>query len=126
ELHGSQEIERAVVGCVGAEVGQGSHTLFRQVAAEVLGVDPARVEVQGDSSDVTGSSGSASASRMSFMAGSAIKGAAERALQEWQNEDRPARADYVFHPRPTTGYDRQTGESDPNITYGYCAQVAEV
>ena len=126
ELHGSQEIERAVVGCVGAEVGQGSHTLFRQVAAEVLGVDPARVEVQGDSSDVTGSSGSASASRMSFMAGSAIKGAAERALQEWQNEDRPARADFVFHPRPTTAYNRQTGESDPNITYGYCAQVAEV
>lgn len=126
ELHGRQEIERAVVGCVGAEVGQGSHTLFRQIAAEVLGVAPARVEVQGDSSDVTGSSGSASASRMSFMAGSAIKGAAERALQEWQNEDRPARADFIFHPRPTTAYNRQTGESDPNITYGYCAQVAEV
>ena len=74
----------------------------------------------------TGSSGSASASRMSFMAGNAIKGAAERALVEWQNEERPARAEFVFHPRPTTGYNRQTGESDPNITYGYCAQVADV
>ncbi len=126
ELHGRDEIEHAVVGCVGAEVGQGSHTLFQQVAAEVLSLDPARVEVRGDSSDVAGSSGSASASRMSFMAGNAIKGAAERALQEWQNEERPARAEFVFHPRPTTPYNRQTGESDPNITYGYCAQVAEV
>ncbi len=126
ELHGKHKIERAVVGCVGAEVGQGSHTLFQQIAAEVLGIDPTCVEVQGDSSDVTGSSGSASASRMSFMAGSAIQGAAARALQEWQNEERPARADFVFHPRPTTAYNRQTGESDPNITYGYCAQVAEV
>ncbi|HRJ43100.1 MAG TPA: molybdopterin-dependent oxidoreductase, partial [Caldilineaceae bacterium] len=35
-------------------------------------------------------------------------------------------ADFVFHPRPTTGYDRETGASDPNITYGYCAQVADV
>jgi len=126
ELYGKQKIERAVVGCVGAEVGQGAHTLFQQIAADVLGVDPACVEVRGESSDVTGSSGSASASRMSFMAGSAIQGAAERALREWQNEERPARADFVFRPRPTTAYNRQTGASDPNITYGYCAQVAEV
>ena len=126
ELHGTDEIERAVVGCVGAEVGQGAHTLFRQIAAEVLGVDVARVELRADSTDVTGSSGSASASRMSFMAGSAIQGAAERALRAWGDEERPARAEFVFHPRPTTSYNRQTGASDPNVAYGYCAQVAEV
>ena len=97
-------------------------TLDRSSAAS----DVYKRQVYGDSSDVTGSSGSASASRMSFMAGNAIKGAAERALLEWQAEERPARAEFVFHPRPTTGYNRQTGESDPNITYGYCAQVAEV
>jgi CO/xanthine dehydrogenase Mo-binding subunit len=63
---------------------------------------------------------------MTFMAGNAIVGAAQRALAAWQEEERPARADFVFHPRPTTGYDRTTGEADPNITYGYCAQVADV
>ncbi|MBE2239963.1 MAG: xanthine dehydrogenase family protein [Caldilineaceae bacterium] len=126
ELHGQEQIERAVVGCVGAEVGQGAHTLFQLVAAEVLHLDPARVEVRADSTEVTGSSGSTSASRMSFMAGNAIQGAAERALREWQNEERPARAEFIFHPRPTTAYHRETGASDPNITYGYCAQVAEV
>jgi CO/xanthine dehydrogenase Mo-binding subunit len=126
ELHGSDAIERAIVGCVGAEVGQGAHSAFRQIAAEVLAIDPARVEVRADNSDITGSSGSTSASRMTFMAGNAIKGAAEQALLAWQEEDRPARAEVNFHPRPTTGYDHTTGAADPNISYGYCAQVAEV
>ena len=126
ELYGSKKIERAVVTCVGADVGQGAHTLFQQVAAVALDLDPAQVEVQADHSDLTGSSGSTSASRMSFMAGNAIKGAAEAALQEWRNEERPARAEYVFRARATTPYNRQTGESDPNVTYGYCAQAAEV
>jgi len=126
ELHGTASIERARVGCVGAEVGQGAHSAFAQIAAEALGLDVAQVEVVAHDTDVTGSSGSASASRMTFMAGNAILGAAAQALAQWQNEERPARADFVFHPRPTTGYDRATGESDPNITYGYCAQVADV
>ena len=126
ELHGKEQIERATVGCVGADVGQGAHSLFRQIAAEVLQIDPARVEVRADSTEAAGSSGSASASRMSFMAGNAIKGAAERALQEWQNEERPAHAEFTYRARPTTRYDHETGAADPNITYGYCAQVAEV
>jgi CO/xanthine dehydrogenase Mo-binding subunit len=126
ELHGDGEIERAIVGCVGADVGQGAHSAFRQIAAEALDLAPEQVEVRTESTEVTGSSGSASASRMTFMAGSAIKSAAERALQEWRNEERPARAEFVFRPRPTTAYDRQTGAADPNVTYGYCAQVAEV
>jgi CO/xanthine dehydrogenase Mo-binding subunit len=125
-LMGEKEIERAVVACVGADVGQGAHGLFRQVAAAALGIDPARVEVRADDTEQAGSSGSASASRMSFMAGNAIKGAAERALVEWENEERPARGEFVFRPRGTTAYNRQTGEADPNITYGYCSQAAVV
>ncbi len=126
ELHGKRQVERAIIGCVGAEVGQGSHSAFRQIAADALGLSPDQVEVRGDSSDVAGSSGSASASRMTFMAGNAILGAAERALLAWQDEERPARGEFVFHPRATTPYDHHTGAADPNITYGYCAQTAEV
>ena len=126
ELHGAHEIERAIVGCVGADVGQGAHTVFQRIAAEALGIDARQVELRTDNTDVAGSTGSASASRMTFMAGNAVKGAAEAALREWANEERPARAEYVFHPRPTTPYAPRTGESDPNITYGYCAQTAEV
>jgi CO/xanthine dehydrogenase Mo-binding subunit len=126
ELRGGSQIERAVVGCVGAEVGQGAHQTMRQIAAEVLGLAVDQVELRHESSDVAGSSGSASASRMTFMAGNAIKGAAERALKEWQNEERPARAAYTYRPRVTTSYAAGTGEGDPHITFGYCAQLAEV
>lgn len=126
ELTGNGQIEHAVVGCVGADVGQGAHTAFIQIAAEVLQLDPSQIELQGGNTDIAGSSGSASASRMTFMAGNAIKGAAEKALAEWHNEERPARAEFVYHPRTTTRYAAETGESDPNIAHGYCAQVAEV
>ena len=126
ELHGGETIELARVGCVGAEVGQGAHTAFVLLTAQMLGLSPEQVELAADDTDVTGSSGSSSASRMTFMAGNAIQGAAERALILWRDEERPARAEFVYHPRPTTPYDRETGACDPNVTYGYCAQVADV
>lgn len=126
ELHGGGTIERARVGCVGAEVGQGAHTAFILMTAEVLGLSPEQVELEAADTDVTGSSGSSSASRMTFMAGNAIQGAAERAMALWRDEERPARAEFVYHPRATTPFDRETGACDPNITYGYCAQVADV
>ncbi len=125
-LEGRTDIDRAIVSCVGADVGQGAHSAFIQFAADALGIKTERVELHVENTDVAGSSGSASASRMTFMAGNAILGAAERALQLWSDEVRPARADYDFHPRPTTAYAPITGESDPNITYGYCAQVADI
>jgi CO/xanthine dehydrogenase Mo-binding subunit len=126
ELHGGAQIERAIVGYVGAEVGQGTHMAARQMAAEMLGLSLDQVELRARDTDDAGSSGSASASRLTFMAGNAIKGAAERALKAWQEEERPARAEFVYHPRPTTPYAPITGEGTPNITFGYCAQVAEV
>ena len=126
ELHGGERIERARVGCVGAEVGQGAHTAFVLMAAQMLGLSPEQVELEAEDTDVTGSSGSSSASRMTFMAGNAIQGAAERALALWRDEERPARAEFLYRPRATTPFDRETGECDPNITYGYCAQVADV
>jgi CO/xanthine dehydrogenase Mo-binding subunit len=127
ELYGDGEIERAVVRHAGAEVGQGTHTIMMQVAAEVLGLPVERLQLIAQDTAETGNSGSVSASRMTFMAGNAIKGAAEKALAMWQNEeDRPCIAHYEYVPRATTYYDKQTGESDPNVTYGYCAQAAEV
>jgi CO/xanthine dehydrogenase Mo-binding subunit len=74
----------------------------------------------------SGNSGSASASRLTFMAAHSIQGAAQDALKKWQDEERPAIAHHVYRPRPTTAMDEQTGESDPNITYGYVAQSADV
>jgi CO/xanthine dehydrogenase Mo-binding subunit len=63
---------------------------------------------------------------MTFLAGNAIKGAAELALKKWQDEERPAVATYEYRPPKTTPYDPETGQSDPNFSYGYMAQFVEV
>ena len=126
EIHGNAEIERVVVRQAGADVGQGAHTIFRQMAAEGVGVPIDLVELVGHDTAETGNSGSASASRMTFMAGNAIKGAAELALQKWRDEERPAIATYQYVPPKTTPYDRETGRSNPNFAYGYMAQIADV
>ncbi len=127
ELHGGAEIERVVVRHAGADVGQGAHTVMAQFAAEALDVPLERITLIVSHTAETDNSGSSSASRMTFMAGNAIKRAAEEALRLWREEEaRPAVAHYRYIPRPTTPYDPETGRADPNITYGYVGQVAEV
>jgi CO/xanthine dehydrogenase Mo-binding subunit len=76
---------------------------------------------------VTQSSGSASASRLTFLAGNAVKGAAERALARWQDENRPAVAEYTYLAPKTTPFAEVDGQpSTPNFAYGYVAQSVEV
>ena len=126
EIHGNTEIERVVVHQAGADVGQGAHTIFVQMAAEGVGVPVEKVELLGHDTATNGTSGSSSASRMTFMAGNAIKGAAEMALQKWHDEERPAIATYQYRPPATTALDPETGACTPNFSYGYMAQFVEV
>jgi CO/xanthine dehydrogenase Mo-binding subunit len=126
ELHGGTGIERAVLHHAGAEVGQGTHTVMRQFAAETLGIPLDMVELVVSDTAVTENSGSVSASRMTFMAGNSIKGACEQALLKWQREERPAIVTYQYRPPKTTPYDPQTGKCEPNFAYGYVAQAVTV
>jgi CO/xanthine dehydrogenase Mo-binding subunit len=96
------------------------------MAAAAIGVPLARVRVVPSDTATSGDSGSTSASRMTFMAGNAIRGAAELALAAWQNEDRPAVGHYRYVPPVTTPYDAATGVSNPNFAYGYVAEVVDL
>jgi CO/xanthine dehydrogenase Mo-binding subunit len=126
ELHGKTQIEQVVVRQSGADVGQGAHTVFVQMTAEAVGVPLEKVRLIGHDTAETLTSGSASASRLTFMAGNAIRGAAERALEMWKNEERPAIATYQYRPPKTTPYDPETGRAEPNFAYGYVAEAVEV
>jgi len=99
---------------------------FKQMAAEALDVPIEKIELIVSDTARTDNAGSSSASRMTFMAGSAIKGAAELALKKWHEEERPAIATFQYLAPPTTPYDPQTGKSTPNFAYGYVAEAAEV
>ena len=126
ELHGGAEIEQVIVHHAGADVGQGAHTVFHQMAAEAAGVPTEIVRLVVSDTAMTDDSGSASASRMTFMAGNAIKGAMEQALKKWQDEERPAVSKYEYNPPATTPLDPINGYSMPNFSYGYVAQAVEV
>ncbi|MEP7288036.1 MAG: xanthine dehydrogenase family protein molybdopterin-binding subunit [Chloroflexota bacterium] len=126
ELYGETDIERVIVRQAGAEVGQGAHTVFAQMTADAVGVPLECVQLLSHDTAETQTSGSASASRLTFMAGNAIRGAAEKALQAWENEERPAIGNFQYRPPTTTAYDPDTGRAEPNFAYGYVAQAIEV
>jgi CO/xanthine dehydrogenase Mo-binding subunit len=122
-LHGAVEIEKAVVYHAGADVGQGAHTAMAQMAADALSLPMEKVQMVVSDTAYTDNSGSASASRLTFMAGNSIRGAAELALEKWRHEERPATATYKYRPPKTTPMDPQTGKSEPNFAYGYVAEA---
>jgi len=126
ELHGIDQIEKAVVHQAGSDVGQGAHTVFRQIAAEALDLPLEKIEMVVADTAVTKDAGSTSASRMTFMAGNAIRGASEEALKKWQNEDRPAIAEFKYTPPATTTLEPGTGKGAPNFSYGYVAQAVDL
>ena len=126
ELYGTSEIEKVVLKHAGAEVGQGSHTVFCQMAADGVGVPLDKVTLVAADTAFTLNSGSVSASRMTFMAGNAIRGAASLALERWKAEDRPAQGIFQYRPPATTPLDPETGKSEPNFAYGYVAQAVLV
>ena len=126
EIHGDTEIENVILHHAGAEVGQGTHTVMLQMAAEAVGVPFESVKLNASDSATMGNSGSVSASRMTFMAGNAIKGAADIALKRWQAEERPAIGEFKYLAPRTTEFDHETGYSRPNFAYAFVAQAIEV
>jgi CO/xanthine dehydrogenase Mo-binding subunit len=126
ELYGAGSIERVVLKHAAAEVGQGTHTALRQMAATAVGVPLEMVELVMSDTAVTGDSGSVSASRMTWMAGNAIQLAAEAAKQEWTDEDRPAVGHARFTPPATQPLHPETGHATPNFAYGYVAECVDL
>ncbi|MFK7802937.1 MAG: xanthine dehydrogenase family protein molybdopterin-binding subunit [Anaerolineae bacterium] len=126
EIHGNGQIDEVVCRHAGADVGQGAHTVFRQMAARATNVPFEKVRMIVSDTAETGDSGSASASRLTFMAGNAIKLAGESALRQWEQEERPAIGHHRFVPRETVTLDYETGYGDGNITFGYVAQYVDL
>ena len=125
-LHGTDEIERVELLHSGAEVGQGNHTVLVQMAAEALGVSADRIEPVFSDTARTGDSGSASASRLTFMSGNAILGAAEEADKAWRDGQRPAVGRFRYTPPPTDPLNDIDSHGTPNFAYTYGAQVVDL
>ena len=126
DLEGTDHIESAQIKIGAAEVGQGVNTVLAQIAADTLGISYNSVMMHELDTAVVPNAGSASASRHSFMSGNAVMGACERALQAWKAGQRPTVVTYTYRGPKTTPFDPETGECEPNFSYGYASQVANV
>jgi CO/xanthine dehydrogenase Mo-binding subunit len=120
----------AEVHCAAAEVGQGVTGVILQVARTELGIDDVRL-APGQTATVD-SAGSASASRMTWMAAGAVRDACRAALEEQGR--RPGEeidVERIYrHPR-TTPLDPETGQitgERAHVAFATCAMkvVAEV
>ncbi len=126
ELHGTTEVEQAVVRFAGADMGQGSQTVYARFASHALGLPPEKISVISADTDETLDAGSASASRITYMAGNSIFAAAKIAQEKWVQEDRPAVGRSHYQPPPIqSNIDGETRQH-PNFGYGYVAQSVEL
>jgi CO/xanthine dehydrogenase Mo-binding subunit len=127
ELFGRGEVERATVRVGTADVGQGTHLAMRQIAAGVIGIPTSAITMITDDSSEAPNAGSASASRLTTLAGRAVHDAAREAMQRYlDSEDRHVVATVEYRAPRTTALDPRTGEGTPNFCYGYAAQSVEV
>jgi CO/xanthine dehydrogenase Mo-binding subunit len=127
EVFGEAELERAVVRVGAADVGQGSHLVLRQIVAETLQLPLEQVIMICDDSSEAPNAGSASASRMTFMGGRAVRDAALAAREKWSyTDDYQAKATVQYRAPATTALDPVTARARPNYCYGYAAQAVEV
>ncbi len=127
EVQGRGEVESAVVRAGAADVGQGSHLALRQIASEVLELPLEQITLIADDSSQAPNAGSASASRLTLMAGRAVHDAAEQALHQYRASDEErVTATVQFRPAATTMLSGEDGSGIPNYCYGYAAQAVEV
>lgn len=125
--------DRVRVRIGAAEVGQGSTTVLAQIAATVLDVDVACVEVEWRDSRTAPEAGSSSASRQTMASGNAVRGACEilrrRAdtaggRQGLSGPELQARHTWRFP--ETEPFDRQPGLHLPGFGWATCVADVEV
>lgn len=125
-LFGDDDVESAHIAAAGADVGQGHHTVLRQMTAEAAGVPLEAVTGTFSDTATSGDSGSASASRLTLMSGNAILGATEEATKAWNDGDRPAHGHFRYVPPKTEMVDPDTGVGSPVFALGYVAEAVDV
>ncbi|CAN5841717.1 xanthine dehydrogenase family protein molybdopterin-binding subunit [soil metagenome] len=119
------------------EMGQGTKTIFPQLAAQALGVEPDEVELAPPDTSVVPDSGPTVASRTAMVVGGLVIRAAERlrARVEEQTgrpfaasyrEAGPMRIDEQFTPYPGEPFDDKTYRGDAYPAFGWACAVATV
>jgi CO/xanthine dehydrogenase Mo-binding subunit len=105
---GGDEELVAEVHCAAAEVGQGVTNVILQVARTELGTG--NVALGPGSTDAVASAGSASASRLTWMAAGAVRLACQQALEEFRRTGGEVDLERTYHHARTFPLDPETGQ----------------
>ena len=101
--------DSAEIHCAAAEVGQGVSGVIIQVARTELGLDDVTVATAGTA--MVESAGSASASRLTYMAAGAVQLACRAALEERGRTGGDVDVERVYRPSRTSPLDPETGQT---------------
>jgi CO/xanthine dehydrogenase Mo-binding subunit len=110
------------VHCAAAEVGQGVSNVILQVARTELGLDDVTVATAGTA--MVESSGSASASRLTYMAAGAVQLACRAALEERDRTAGDVDVERVYHHPRTWPLDPETGQTTGDRSFAALAVSA--
>jgi CO/xanthine dehydrogenase Mo-binding subunit len=119
------------------EMGQGTKTIFPQLAADALGVEFGEVEIAPQDTSIVPDSGPTVASRTAMVVGGLVIRAAERLRRrveeqtgrpfaESYREVGPMRIDEQFVPYPGEPFDDTTYRGDAYPAFGWACAVAKV
>ncbi len=123
------------------EMGQGTRTIFPQLVAGELGIDPDDVEVAPQDTSIVPDSGPTVASRTAMVVGGLIINAARRlraqvesatgrgfaeSYRDFATEHGGLRVDERFTPYPNVHFDEATYTGDAYPAFGWACAVAQV
>ncbi|HSC28475.1 MAG TPA: xanthine dehydrogenase family protein molybdopterin-binding subunit [Vicinamibacterales bacterium] len=130
------------------EIGQGTNTIFTQIASDALALSPDLVEIVQPDTSLVPNSGPTVASRTCMVVGKLVESAAlgirrtlegagllgesysaadfERACAEYVRRRGPLRATARYHPPEGVRWDDERYEGDAYGTYAWAVYVAEV
>ena len=130
------------------EIGQGTNTIFTQIAADAMGLPPESIEIVQPDTAVVPNSGPTVASRTCMVVGKLVEDAATvlrrlltgahllgetfspdafaRACRTYRATIGPLKASAQYHPSPGLRWDDERYQGDAYGTYAWAAYVAEV
>jgi len=108
------------------EIGQGTKTIFSQIAADALGVPIDRVTVGAQDTSLVPDSGPTVASRTAMIVGGLIRDAATELQKRLTQERPPLRVDRTYVQPDTVHWDDATYRGDAYPVYAWACTIADV
>jgi len=119
------------------EMGQGTKTIFPQLVAEALGVEPDEVELAPQDTSIVPNSGPTVASRTAMVVGGMLIRAATRLREQVETKTGqpfaqsyrgagPIRVDEAFTPYPGEPFDDKAYRGDAYPAFGWAAAIVRV